>query len=262
MDMFKGSSKRRPLAVWSGSKENVYPYLMDCFLRSRKESGNPSNVDYYEEDVNVYIVDLLCLLLDPVYYLQVEKYVTDFDSGVFEKVRESSDNRLRYWVYKANADHLLVSLGLFGAHDDGTGVGSPLSGPSARRAAARGMAYYGFARSYCEQLASPSRGVAEVLGKLSVGFEKYVAILDHMRGEYLNILDRISEGEMFHLQRQIERVRKEEHVRRKYDELLDLYIEWKKTGDRELLSSMREVSRELEALDPSFSFEIPQPVLS
>lgn len=253
--------KRKEILAIPSSKEAAYPYMMECFLKSRTESGNPSNIDYYEEDVNVYIVSLLCMMLDPVYYLQVEKYVSEFDAGVFDKVRDTSDNRLRYWVYKANADHLLVSLGIFGRGYGDDGVSARPRRESPAQAAGRAKTYYEFARSYCDLLSGSSRGVSEVLAKLSIGLEKYVRILDYMRGEYFNIIDSLSEGELFHLQKEIEQVRAREHVRKKYDELLDLYLEWKVSGDDNLLTELRIIARELKELDPSFNFEIPAPVL-
>jgi hypothetical protein len=256
-----GRKKRKHTVTRLSSKDAAYPYVMECLLRSRTESGNPSNVDFYEEDVNVYIASLLSMLLDPVYYVQTQKYVSEYDAGVFDKVRDTSDNRLRYWVYKANADHLLVSLGIFGRGRGDEDVAARPKRETALQAAGRGRTYYDFARSYCELLSGSSGGASEVLAKLSAGFEKYVRILDYMRGEYFNIIDTLSEGELFHLHREIEQVKEEEYVRKMYDELLDLYLEWKVSGNDNLLIELRAIARELKNLDPSFSFEIPAPVL-
>jgi hypothetical protein len=194
------------------------------------------------------------MLLDPVYYLQMGEYVGQTDSDVFDMVRDSKDTRLRYWVYKANADHLLLSLGIFGSAD-----GAGRRGASARTKAGRAKLYYEFAQSYGEQLSWREKVVADVLGKLSKGFDKYVYILEYMSGEYLNIIDVLSDGEVFHLQRDIDRVKAEEHLKKKYDELLDCYLEWKRTGDNRLLVSLRTLSEELRSLDPTFSFDVPEP---
>jgi hypothetical protein len=261
IQMPKSKTNSRVVTVPSWGRAAVFPIMMESFLRSRTASGNPSNVDYYEEDVNVYIVDLLCVLLDPVYYVQMQKYVGRGDSDVFDKVRDSSDVRLRYWVYKANADHLLLSLGIFGSRNRGGGRASDRGTGSPREDSGRAKLYYEFARSYGEQLFGRPKGVADVLDKLSRGFDKYVDILDHMRVEYLNIIETLSEGEMFHLQRDIDRVREEEFLKRKYDELLDCYLEWKRTGDRRLLAELRSLSEELKGLDPTFRFDVPEPCL-
>jgi hypothetical protein len=248
-----GEPKRNP--------SPAYAFMMDCFLRSRTDSGNPSNIEYDEEDVNVYIVNLLCLLMDPVYCLQVHKYVADCDIDIFRKVEGSMDRRLRYWVYKANADHLLVSLGLFnsvdGCFDERNEGNGPLFAGSARTDAERGKTYYSFARSYCSGMPKRSKAVADVLGKLSYGFDKYVRILDYMRGEYFNIIDTMSEGEMFHLQRDLDQFKNRDLIRQKYDVLLDLYSEWKKTKEPRVIAKMEKVLKELKALDPSCSFTVP-----
>jgi hypothetical protein len=237
-------------------------FMMDCFLRSRTESGNPSNIEYDEEDVNVYIVNLLCLLADPVYYMQMYKYVADHDTDIFRMVENTTDDRLRYWVYKANADHLLVSLGLFGPRGEPArgpgGDSGPLSSKAARTDAGRGKTYYSFASCYCGNLAKRWRPLADVLCKLSWGFEKYVAILDHMRGEYFNILDVFSEGEIFHLQRELDQFKNRELIRKKYDVMLDLYLDWKKTKDPDLKVKMEAVLAELREIDPGCTFKIPQ----
>jgi hypothetical protein len=261
IEMPNSNRRSQVIAVPSWGRAAVFPVMMESFLRSRTESGNPSNVDYYEEDVNVYIVDLLCVLLDPVYYLQMQKYVGRTDSDVFDKVRDSTDVRLRYWVYKANADNLLLSLGVFGSRDGGGRVVVGRGGGASRGDSGRAKLYYEFARSYGEQLFGRPKGVADVLDKLSRGFDKYVDILDHMRVEYLNIIETISEGEMFHLQRDIDRVREEEFLKKKYDELLDCYLEWKRTGDRRLLAELKTLSQELRGLDPTFKFDVPEPCL-
>ena len=245
------------------SRGSAHTFMMDCFLRSRGESGNPSNVEYDEEDVNVYIVNLLCLMIDPVYHLQTHKYVADHDVDVFRKVEKSKDNRTRYWVYKANADRLLVNLGLFNSDDGfwnaGEGGAGPLASRWARSEAERGKTYYRFARSYSRSLAKCSGAMADVLGKLSYGFEKYTAILDHMRGEYFNIMETFSAGEVFHLQRELDRLKNKELIYKKYDLLLDLYLDWKKTGAPNLIAAMESVLNDLKALDPGCAFKIPRP---
>jgi len=260
--VFRKTSRNIHIGDPKRNQGPAHSFMMECFLRSRTESGNPSNVEYDEEDVNVYVVNLLCLLMDPVYHLQVHKYVADTDVDIFRKIETTMDNRLRYWVYKANADHLLVNLGLFSSSDGpgdrcGDGIG-PLSSRSAQTDAERGKTYYSFAGAYCRNLSKPSRAVADVLEKLSYGFETYVAILDYMRGEYFNIMDTFSDGEIFHLQRELDQFKNRESIRDKYDVLLDLYLEWKKTKDRVLISKMEAALKELKALDPSCTFKIPR----
>jgi len=65
-----------------------------------------------------------------------------------------------------------------------------------------------------------------VLEKLSKGFEQYVDILSHMRGEYFNILDRLSTGDVYHLERSIDRFESSRELRELQDQFLDMYSDY------------------------------------
>ena len=73
-------------------------------------------------------------------------------------------------------------------------------------------------------------GVAEVMDKLSDRFEMYSKILAHMRVSYLNLLKRLSQGEIFHIQRKAQETPSFESVREGRDCFLDAYSEWMKSG--------------------------------
>src|SRR6185436_10764355 len=97
--------------------------------------------------------------------------------------------RLKYLIYKTNADFLLVSIGIF---DNPTGQAAQRRlQPSEEAYIGRGKTYYHFAYSYSQQMHRKNQGVSEVLEKLSVGFDKYIRILSHMRGEYLDLVKRL-----------------------------------------------------------------------
>src|SRR5206468_10040579 len=105
--------------------------------------------------------------------------------------------------------------------------------PSEEAYVGRGKTYYHFAYSYSQQMHRKNQGVAEVLEKLSVGFEKYLRILSHMRGEYLDLVKRLSSGEVYHLERSVDEASQQELIRVKQDELLELYSAWKKAPTAE-----------------------------
>src|SRR6266853_6123553 len=103
--------------------------------------------------------------------------------------------------------------------------------PSEEAYIGRGKTYYHFAYSYSQQMHRKNAGVSEVLEKLSVGFEKYIRILSHMRGEYLDLLKRFSQGEVYHLERSVDEHSQQELLRSKQDELLELYSAWRDRPD-------------------------------
>jgi hypothetical protein len=246
----------------------TYHFMMKCLLYSRMETGLISNKDYYDEDVNVYIAHLLNAFLSPAFLEQANKYLSPYDMDVFCQLSNSTDARLKYLLYKTNADFLLISLGIFdkpgkGASGEaGPGLNVEVSTEDLPRSPAeeayigRGKTYYHFAYTYSQQIHNARAAITEVLEKLSLGFDKYTRILSHMRGEYLDLMKRFSRGEVYHLERSVSETQKNDLLRQKQDELLDLYTEWKQTKSPELRKKMDLLVEEIRKLDPQFKFDI------
>jgi hypothetical protein len=87
--------------------------MINCLLYSRMETGLVSNQDFYDEDVNVYLAHLLHSFINPEYVEQSKKFLSKYDTEVFRRLSDSGDARLKYTIYKTNADFLLVSIGIF-----------------------------------------------------------------------------------------------------------------------------------------------------
>jgi len=100
--------------------------------------------------------------------------------------------------------------------------------------------------------------ITEVLEKLSRGFEQYVQILSHMRGEYFNILERLSTGEVYHLERSLDRFESGRELRALQDQFLDMYSEYLKSKDPELKLKLRELAKQIQKLDETFRFTMDQ----
>ena len=92
--------------------ERTFYFIMNCLLYSRLEVGEEGK-DGFEDDVNVYLANLLRSFMDPVFLQQSRPLLSDYDYEVFDRLKQSQDARLKYTVYKTNADFLLVSLGVF-----------------------------------------------------------------------------------------------------------------------------------------------------
>ena len=235
----------------------TYYFMINCLLYSRMETGLVSNQDFYDEDVNVYLAHLLHSFINPEYVEQSKKFLSKYDTEVFRRLANSGDARLKYLIYKTNADFLLVSIGIFDNPAAAGGGRSKIS-PSEEAYIGRGKTYYHFAYSYSQQMHRKNQGVSEVLEKLSVGFDKYLRILSHMRGEYLDLLKRLSKGEVYHLERSVNEASTQELLRVKQDELLELYSAWKKEPNAEVEESLERVVGEIRQINPSFRFELPK----
>jgi hypothetical protein len=235
----------------------TYYFMVNCLLYSRMETGLVSNQDFYDEDVNVYLAHLLHSFINPEYVEQSKKFLSKYDTDVFRRLANSADARLKYQIYKTNADFLLVSIGIFDNPAAAEGHRAKLQ-PSEEAYIGRGKTYYHFAYSYSQQMHRKNAGVSEVLEKLSVGFEKYIRILSHMRGEYLDLLKRFSQGEVYHLERSINERSQQELLRVKQDELLELYSAWRTEPTQEREESLVRVVGEIRQINPDFKFELPK----
>jgi hypothetical protein len=244
-----------------GEAEPVVSFVMDSLLNSRIATGLESNTDVYDEDVNVYLALLLSSLVDAKYHSWMNQYVSAYESDIYEKLQYTRDQYVKFITYKVNADYLLLSQGIFDVPR------SLLSNVDTRNrdAMLRGKAYYQIAGALTRQMREDRRALADVLLKLSEGYEKYLVILSYMRGEYLNIVKEFTPGEMFHLNREIDGVAREEALREKRDAFLDQYNAWKKglgtPEESRLEVGLRQAAAELSLLDPDFRspLEPPQP---
>jgi hypothetical protein len=232
----------------------TYFFMINCLLYSRMETGLVSNQDCYDEDVNVYLAHLLHSFINPEYVEQSKRFLSKYDTDVFRRLSSSTDARLKYQIYKTNADFLLVSIGIF---DHAPAVRTRLQ-PSEEAYIGRGKTYYHFAYTYSQQMHRKNSGVSEVLEKLSTGFEKYLRILSHMRGEYLDLMKRFSQGEVYHLERSIDEHSQQELLRVKQDELLELYTAWRNEPNAQVEENLERVVSEIRQLNPAFKFELPR----
>jgi hypothetical protein len=79
-----------------------------------------------------------------------------------------------------------------------------------------------------------------------------------MRGEYLDLMTRLSAGEVYHLERSVNEDTKQEMLRLKQDELLELYTAWKSQPSPENEESLERVVSEIKQLNPEFKFQLPK----
>jgi len=235
--------------------EPTFFFMLNCLLYSRLETGYPSNKDFYDEDVNMYLTNLLCSFMRPEYHKRAKKYISQYDTSLFQKIEHSNDVRLKYTIYKTNADFLLISIGIF-KNGNGDVSSTPLIKNNEEAKMGRAKAYYEFAYTYSQSMFRKTNGITEVLEKLSKGFERYVEILSHMRGEYFNILDRLSAGDVYHLERSIDKMEADKDLKGLQDQFLDLYSKYMVARDPDLKDQLLQMARRIRRLDESFNFHI------
>lgn len=183
---------------------NRYSWVIEALLRSRETAGLNTGGRRPDEDVNVYLADLICRYAEPGGRQAQGDCVTPYDADLHAAVSASRETRSKYTLYRCNADHILVSLGLF----DNAWLRSPRQSafhwaPTRAESISRGRLYYGKAALYATRLDEGRRGLGDLLGKLETGFEEYLRILETMRGEHFNLRRRFSDGEWLHFCREM-----------------------------------------------------------
>ena len=79
-----------------------------------------------------------------------------------------------------------------------------------------------------------------------------------MRGEYFNILDRLGQGDIYHLERSIDKFESDKELKKLQDQFLDMYSEYMKTKDLDLKAKLKTLAKQIQSLDESFRFQIEE----
>jgi hypothetical protein len=243
-------ASRRP------SPEEAYFFMMNCLLYSRIEAGYPPNSECFDEDVNVYLASLLTSLIYPRSHEGETRLVADSCVSLFDAANASAGPREKYLRYRANADHILVSLGVFKNARARRPDSVPHLALSRDGYVGRGITYYALARSYAAQTFRRNTAVGDILGKLSTGFERYLSVLSLMGGEHLNIFRQISDGEVFHLENDSRSFDRGADLKLQYDRFLDLYSSYLRKKSPHAKQALNEAVRDIHAIDPSFEFDV------
>ena len=246
------------LSVPGEPRERTQFFVLDSLLRSRIDCGFESNTARYDEDVNVYLADLLAnLIRSPGFDTASRRGSVD----EFEQVRDVSDPRQKSRVYRKNADRLLVSTGLFVDTPYVEREGRRDFETSARDRIGRGKAYYRWAALFHERAPAGSRVYAHILQLLSEDFERWVNVLFHMRGEYFHLYERIRERYLVSLGAPPEPgsppadAASVEGLR---DGFLDAYWSWQQDPTAAARSRLQAAVEHLAQADPTFRFDLPQ----
>jgi hypothetical protein len=199
----------------SGKIDTTESFFSNLFLRGRIDSGKESNEGYdlifeegrneewcerhwkeikanemkYDEDVNQYIALILAELANPKSLAFQNQYTVGIDDDVGQIAVSLREQIKTYFLYKINADFLLLSLGLF--RPDTNILGEAYFD--------KGESYYFSAASNLKAVKGGRSGMSDVLEKMSGGFGKYVEILRTMKNSADNFLSfnfKFSQAEM------------------------------------------------------------------
>lgn len=229
--------------------EATFGAIMEMLLKTRLKLHLETNRELYDEDVNTYLAGLLVSYIDPKYLKAISEVLSRYDIDVYQAVTKSEDRVQVYWIYKVNADDLLVSLGLFHR------FWKQNQGELARM-----KRYYTYASEYQRRIYGKATAVGEIQTKLAGWSERYLEILASARSDYLHLIEQVKPEDLAAFCQRLEKLEQELPLKAKQDELLDAYLAWVKgSREPELRKRLFRLIDEMKQFDPNFQAE---PLLS
>lgn len=227
-------------------------YFLEHVLKARSDLHLETGKHEFDQEINVYIAGLLNSLIASTSFVQHKPYISAFDIDVRRWLDSHPGLRNEYVVYRDNADFGLVLLGLFlKYHHQGSyqHIVMPENNDQGRIAL-----YYSFAASALAHLKGASVSLVNVFESLSEQMEEVLLILRRAAGTYFDLMEKISSGSMYHLEKELTDESKKCLYNKKIDEFLKLYSEYKENPTDDLKSKISKLSDELRAIDEKFSF--------
>lgn len=231
-------------------RDSAIRFLLSSILRSRIDSGVGREITDFDEDVNIYLAHLLFAIALPEYHELSEPYLSSESNDVLRWIKATEDRTIRYFIFKVNADHLLVHLAIF---DDLTSrPRHSFFQRSQRHYAELGKLYYEQASNYHSRIYRKKTAVGEVLQKLGRNFHLYWELLKFVRRDYLHFVTRFRDQAFDRFLEELGRYERETVKKSRMDQFLDFYSHWLKTKDLETGAEARRILEEIRRFDPDF----------
>lgn len=238
-------------------QDKAVAYLLKSLLKGRAQlSGNPA-LKEGDEDVNVYLAHLMFAVTTPRYRNIAERYLSPYAGDVNRMIDEANDYYIKYFIYKVNADHLLVHLGIFQDLGEEAPRSHAIFTPNEQQYCGRATSYYDQAAHFNHRIYRKETAVGTVLGKLAEDFDLYRDLLRITRRDFMHFTNTSTDEQFAHFVKQLGEFEKFKKLQSMQDEFLDLYGAWLKTRSGELHGKIIRLSQDINKVDPDFHFEMP-----
>ena len=242
----------------SEDRESAIHFLLESILKAKDRPHGLSRKLSFDEDVNIYLAHLLFAISLPEYHDMADPFLSTNTDEVFEWVRETEDPMLRYFIFKVNADHLLVQSTIFNPNPQ---LAKRFSfkkdvkeETSEERLAA--ILYYNQASRCHAGVYDKKTGVGEVLGKIAGQFDVYRHILTGVKEDYFKFIECFREQAFQQFLVKLSGYEREHLRDMRMEKFLEVYQQWLTTKAPELKAKILHLTQELSQLDPQFCFDI------
>jgi hypothetical protein len=235
------------------SNERTQYFFLENILKARIELHLETSAGGYDEELNMYLADLLASLSGPSAFTENKPWVSPFDYEVHSYLNNHPDMRTEYEVYKENAEFGLAATSVFlEFHHKGSYWRRMIQNTSSTNRI--GM-YYKLAASALAHLRGSRATSVHVFLTLADHVGDASKIIRKISGECFEFIERLSIGSEFHLEKDLAGAGQAKLYSEKLDEFLRLYGECKVDPSQENRSEFELLSMELSNLNPAFKFK-------
>lgn len=233
--------------------ERELNFITTSLIKSKLKLGFDKDSSL-SDDTIVYTANLLFNFSRPNFIAETKSLIKNNDVEIFKAAESMNENSKKYFLYKANADHILAFIGLFRNITDDKQ--SRASHYPVKHYINRGKIYYETAQDYLHKIYRKKTALFDIYEKMSLNFEKYISLLTETRRDYFSFLkDKDSSFVKF-----VENINQmEENIlwQKKQDELLDLYSKWRDNKTQKSHDQLYQLATELQIINREFKFQVP-----
>ena len=228
-------------------------FFLEHVLKARADLNLETGHHEHDQEINIYIAGLLNSLIESDSFLKQKPYISSFDIDIRIWLDTHPGLRNQYMVYRDNADFGLILLGLFlGYKHSGSyhHIVLPQTDEQGRIAI-----YYELAASALIHLQGNNNSLVNVFTGLSEYLPEILQILKRAAGHYFDLIERLSDGSFYHLQKEIDELEERKNYQTKLDLFLKTYSEYKDNPSAGLKKNLLELVEELQKINVEFRFD-------
>jgi hypothetical protein len=242
------------LDLTTKSCEKTQYFFLENILKARIALHLDTGLHDYDEEVNMYLAELLKSLVTPSAFTENRPYISPFDYEVKSFIDSHPDTRTEFTVYKENADFGLAATSVFLEYfHRGSYWHKMMQHPTSGK---RISLYYKLAASALSHLRGTHTTSVHVYLSLADHMDETLRIVRKVSGDCLDFIEKMSAGSEFQLEKELADAAKVKIYKDKLDDFLKAWKEHKEDGSEEKRVKLVSLVDELKGLNPEFKFDI------
>jgi len=239
--------------ISSRAEENTQYFFLENILKSRISLHLDTGSREYDEEVNMYLAELLSSLVSPSSIAEEKPYISAFDYEIRTYLDQHHDTRTEYTVYKENADFGLSSVSVFLDYFHAGSYHRRVIGHADN--SDRIALYYKLAANALAHLRGSSSTSVHVYLSIANHIGEAMQLVRKVSGDSFDFVEHLSQGSTFHLEKELQAAANVKIYKSKLDDFLKAYQDHKDDTTDEKKASLITLANELKNLNPEFKFD-------